>query len=113
MTAWTLAASISITGSAAPAASGASPAHCAGSDLLHHAAFLLHQAVERDLHALLLVFTGYKPRTHDIELLAKQSTPLHPALTGALPRAAGEDKRLFDLLGSGPTSRRAIRRITG
>ncbi len=72
--------------------------HCAGSDLLHHAAFLLHQAVERYFHALLLVFTGYKPRTHDIELLAKQSTPLHPALTGALPRAAGEDKRLFDLL---------------
>jgi HEPN domain-containing protein len=63
-----------------------------------HAAFLLHQAVERYFHAVLLVFTGYKPKTHDIELLANQTAPLHAALAGALPRAEGEDKRLFDLL---------------
>src|SRR5512145_108011 len=63
-----------------------------------HAAFSLHQAAERYFHAVLLVFTGYKPKTHDIEALAKQTAPLHPALEGALPRADPEDARLFSLL---------------
>jgi predicted nucleotidyltransferase/HEPN domain-containing protein len=66
--------------------------------LRSHAAFLLHQATERYFHAVLLVFTGYKPKTHDIELLANQTAPLHPTLEGALPRAAEEDERLFKLL---------------
>jgi HEPN domain-containing protein len=34
-----------------------------------HAAFLWHQATERYFHAVLLVFTGYKPKTHDIKTL--------------------------------------------
>ena len=63
-----------------------------------HAAFLLHQAVERYFHSALLVYTGYKPKTHDIEKLAKEAAPLHPALADVLPRTAPEDKRLFDLL---------------
>lgn len=72
--------------------------HSAGQGLLHQAAFLLHQATERYFHSMLLVFTGYKPKTHDIEKLAEQTAPLHPALPDALPRAQPEDKRLFDLL---------------
>ena len=63
-----------------------------------HAAFLLHQAAERYFHAALLVFTGYKPKTHDLERLANQTAPLHSALAGALPRAEPEDERLFKLL---------------
>ncbi|MCK6587309.1 MAG: HEPN domain-containing protein [Polyangiaceae bacterium] len=63
-----------------------------------HAAFLLHQAAERYFHAALLVFTGYKPKTHDLERLANQTAPLHSALSGALPRAEPEDERLFKLL---------------
>jgi HEPN domain-containing protein len=63
-----------------------------------HAAFLLHQAAERYFHAALLVFTGYKPKTHDLERLANQTAPLHPTLEGALPRAEPEDERLFKLL---------------
>jgi HEPN domain-containing protein len=63
-----------------------------------HAAFLLHQATERYFHAVLLVYTGYKPRSHDIEALASQTAPMHEALQGVLPRAEGEDARLFDLL---------------
>ncbi len=63
-----------------------------------HAAFLLHQTAERYFHAALLVFGGYKPRTHDLAVLAKDTALLHPALAGAMPRAAGEDERLFDLL---------------
>jgi predicted nucleotidyltransferase len=60
-----------------------------------HSAFLLHQAAERYFHAALLVFTGYKPKTHDLEKLANQTAPLHPALAGALPRSEPEDERLF------------------
>lgn len=73
-------------------------AYCAMRGLRSHAAFLLHQSTERYFHAVLLVFTGYKPKTHDIELLASETATLHPALEGALPRAEGEDKRLFQLL---------------
>ena len=72
--------------------------HSAGQGLLHQAAFLLHQATERYFHSMLLVFTGYKPKTHDIEKLADQTAALHPALPDALPRTEPEDKRLFDLL---------------
>jgi hypothetical protein len=59
---------------------------------------LLHQAAERYFHAALLVFTGYKPKTHDIELLANQTAPLHSVMQGALPREEPEDERLFKLL---------------
>jgi len=73
----------------------------AGRGLGPHAAFLLHQAVERYFSATLLVFTGYKPKSHNIEELAKEAAPLHPCLGGALPRTEDEDKRLFDLLKRG------------
>jgi predicted nucleotidyltransferase/HEPN domain-containing protein len=62
------------------------------------AAFQLHQATERYFAAFLLTFTAYKPRTHNIEKLANQAASLHPIMRAALPRAAGEDRRLFDLL---------------
>ncbi len=67
-------------------------------DMLCQAAFILHQAVERYYHAVLLVFVGHKPKCHDIEELADTAAPLHGALAGAMPRAEGEDERLFDLL---------------
>lgn len=63
-----------------------------------HAAFSLHQAAERYFHSILLVFTGYKPKSHDIEALAEQTAPFHPTLEGALPRIEPEDKHHFDLL---------------
>jgi predicted nucleotidyltransferase/HEPN domain-containing protein len=63
-----------------------------------HAAFLLHQATERYFHAVLLVFTGYKPKTHDIRELAEETAPLHERLAGAMPRVAPDDAYLFDLL---------------
>ena len=70
----------------------------AGRGLRSHAAFLLHQAAERYFHAALLVFTGYQPKTHDIELLANQTATLHPEMRGALPREEPEDDRIFKLL---------------
>jgi predicted nucleotidyltransferase/HEPN domain-containing protein len=70
----------------------------ASRDLLKHAAFLLHQATERYYHAALLVFTGYKQRTHDIEALGKLAGEQHALLFDVLPKTEPEDKRLFDLL---------------
>jgi predicted nucleotidyltransferase/HEPN domain-containing protein len=70
----------------------------ASRNLLKHAAFLLHQATERYYHAALLVFTGYKQRTHDIEALGKLAGEQHALLFDVLPKTEPEDKRLFDLL---------------
>jgi predicted nucleotidyltransferase/HEPN domain-containing protein len=70
----------------------------ASRNLLKHAAFLLHQATERYYHAALLVFTGYKQRTHDIEALGKLAGEQHALLFDVLPKTDPEDKRLFDLL---------------
>jgi HEPN domain-containing protein len=61
-------------------------------------AFQLHQAAERLYNAVLLVFIAYKPKTHNIEELAKQCENLSPALRDVFPREAPEDKRLFNLL---------------
>ena len=72
--------------------------HVAGRGQGPQAAFLLHQSVERFYAATLLVYTGYKPKSHNIEELADQAAPLHPALAGALPRTEAEDRRLFTLL---------------
>jgi predicted nucleotidyltransferase/HEPN domain-containing protein len=72
--------------------------YSASRSLLKHAAFLLHQAAERYYHAATLVFTGYKHRTHDIEVLGRLSGEAHAGLVDALPKGEPEDRRLFDLL---------------
>jgi uncharacterized protein len=61
-------------------------------------AFELHQAAERFFAAFLLVFTAYKPQTHNLETLANHADNLHPAMRAVLPRTLEEDKRLFELL---------------
>jgi HEPN domain-containing protein len=70
----------------------------ASRSLLKHAAFLLHQATERYYHSALLVFTGYKQRTHDIELLGEQAGEQHALMADVLPKSDPDDKHLFDLL---------------
>jgi uncharacterized protein len=65
---------------------------------LKEAAFLLHQATERFYAALLLVFTQYKPRTHDIEILGHQVSTFDPRLCAVFPQFTEEDKRLFNLI---------------
>lgn len=62
------------------------------------AAFLLHQATERFYAAVLLVFTDYKPRTHDIEDLGNQVAKQHPGFGTVFPMTTPEDQRLFTLL---------------
>lgn len=62
------------------------------------AAFLLHQATERYYAAILLVFTDYKPRIHDIEILGNQVIKQHAEFATVFPMKTEEEKRLFVLL---------------
>ena len=62
------------------------------------AAFQLHQATERFYNAIVLTFTRYKPKTHDIEKLDRQASNLHPDFFTVFPRATGQQKDRFDLL---------------
>ncbi len=64
----------------------------------NNAAFLLHQVTERFLHTIILTFTRYKPKTHDIERLDRQASNLHADFFTVFPRANAEQKRCFDLL---------------
>lgn len=62
------------------------------------AAFLLHQTTERFYAAILLVFTDYKPRIHDIEILGNQVVKQHAEFGTVFPMITEEEKRLFVLL---------------
>jgi len=62
------------------------------------AAFLLHQATERFYSAILLVFTSYKPRTHDIDELGKLTAAQQPEFLKIFPKGTDEQVRLFELL---------------
>lgn len=64
------------------------------------AAFHLHQATERFYSAVLLVFSSYKPRSHDIEELGKLAASQDTAFLSVFPRATDEEDRLFKLLRS-------------
>ena len=64
----------------------------------NNAAFQLHQATERFFNAILLTFTQYKPKTHDIEKLDRQASNLHADFFTVFPRASEQQKRCFDLL---------------
>ncbi|MEO5931608.1 MAG: HEPN domain-containing protein [Candidatus Kapaibacterium sp.] len=62
------------------------------------AAFQLHQAVERFYSAVLLVFTNYKPKLHNIEKLGHMAAGQAPELVPVFPMGTEEERRLFDLL---------------
>ncbi len=64
----------------------------------NNAAFYLHQATERLYAATLLVFSGYKPRSHNIEALGKLAANQHAGLRGIFPRSTPEEQRRFKLL---------------
>lgn len=65
-------------------------------------AFILHQATESFYYATLLVFTGYKPKTHNLLKLRKQAKHLSEEifLLFAVETSKNE-KYLFDLLKRG------------
>ncbi|MEP7219669.1 MAG: HEPN domain-containing protein [Bacteroidota bacterium] len=62
------------------------------------AAFELHQSVERFYSAVLLVFTNYRPKLHDIEKLGQMAAGQAPELVPVFPIGTAEERRLFDLL---------------
>ncbi|MDF3054879.1 MAG: hypothetical protein K0Q74_786 [Gammaproteobacteria bacterium] len=62
------------------------------------AAFLLHQVAERLYNAILLVFTRYKPKTHDLDTLRKLTNALDHKFIQAFPLSNAEELRLFQLL---------------
>ena len=61
-------------------------------------AFLCHQAAERAFTAAALVFTGYKPRTHNLEKLLNLSFTYSRELGVAFIPQNDRDKHLFKLL---------------
>ncbi len=62
------------------------------------AAFDLHQATECLYGAILLVFTNYKPKMHDLEKLSHMVAGYDPVLLTVFPQATEEQKKCFDLL---------------
>ena len=62
------------------------------------AAFELHQATERFYIAIMLVFSGYKPKTHDIEKLGRKSASFDPQFLKVFPRATKDQEKAFKLL---------------
>jgi predicted nucleotidyltransferase/HEPN domain-containing protein len=62
------------------------------------AAFQLHQVTERLYGTILLVFTRYKPSTHDIEKLGQRASSVEPRFITVFPRSTEEEKERFKLL---------------
>lgn len=65
---------------------------------LNQAAFLLHQATERYFMTVLLVFTDYKPKIHDLEELNVRACRLDARFKTIFPRQTEEEERMFTLL---------------
>ncbi|WP_133511235.1 HEPN domain-containing protein [Candidatus Thiosymbion oneisti] len=63
-----------------------------------NAAFLLHQVTERLYGTILLVFTRYKPSTHDLEKLVQRVASIEPKFLSVFPKATEEEKERFKLL---------------
>lgn len=65
------------------------------------AAFFLHQASESCYAAFSLVFTGYKPKTHDLLALRKRAIKINPAQKEVFPMKTQEERHRFELLRRG------------
>ncbi len=65
---------------------------------LNITAFQLHQVTERLYGTILLVFTRYKPSTHDIEKLGQRVSSIEPRFLIIFPRSTEEEKERFKLL---------------
>jgi len=68
------------------------------SKFYNQAAFELHQTTEQLYTTILLVFTRYKPNTHDIRTLRKMVNSLDDRFAQIFLFDTQENKRLFDLL---------------
>ena len=64
---------------------------------LNKAAFELHQATERYYTTILLVYTDYRPKEHNLERLNLRVKNCDPRFA-VFPQGTDEEKRLFELL---------------
>jgi predicted nucleotidyltransferase len=64
---------------------------------LNKAAFELHQATERYYTTILLVFTDYRPKEHNLETLGIKAEMCDKQFA-VFPQNSDEEKRLFELL---------------
>jgi predicted nucleotidyltransferase/HEPN domain-containing protein len=69
-----------------------------GQKYLNKAAFELHQAAERYYGVIQLVFTAYKPKTHDIEVLGHLAKACDMEFCKVFPMATLEQRWRFELL---------------
>ena len=60
--------------------------------------FYLHQVTESFYNTILLVFSGYKPKLHDILKLAKIARSYNQELFGVFPYETQEQRKCFELL---------------
>jgi predicted nucleotidyltransferase/HEPN domain-containing protein len=71
-------------------------------DKLNEVAFILHQATESLYYTTLLVFTGYKPKTHNLWKLRKKTKPYSEELFLVFRAELDkQEEQLFDLLKRG------------
>ncbi|AJQ94881.1 HEPN domain-containing protein [Gynuella sunshinyii] len=66
--------------------------------LNNEAAFSLHQATERLYAMILLVFTHYKPKIHDLEKLRTLTGSIEPEFLSAFPKSTPFECACFELL---------------
>ncbi len=67
-------------------------------EMYNLAAFDLHQVTEKLYGTILLVFTRYKPSTHDLEKLGQRVGSIEPKFLSVFPKATEEEKECFKLL---------------
>lgn len=67
-------------------------------EMYNLAAFDLHQATEKLYGTILLVFTRYKPSTHDLEKLSQRVNGIEPTFLSAFPKSTEEERECFKLL---------------
>lgn len=65
---------------------------------LSNAAFMLHQTTERFYGAIQLVFTGYKPKTHDLEILGGMAKACNMEFGKVFPKGNLQERMRFNLL---------------
>jgi HEPN domain-containing protein/predicted nucleotidyltransferase len=67
-------------------------------DWNNEAAFELHQATERFLSCALLVYTNYRPKTHNLKRLLALCAQQEPRFGSLFPRDTKNHRRCFELL---------------
>ncbi|MGX6960411.1 MAG: HEPN domain-containing protein [Rickettsia endosymbiont of Pentastiridius leporinus] len=67
-------------------------------EVFNISAFLLHQATESFYSTVLLVFSNYKPKSHDIKKLSSRAENYNSELLQVFPMATPEQKECFELL---------------